>query len=188
MRETPAWMMWRPLHGTTDACRMSCRVRPGVGRSRHRENIKIQGISPARFRLVPTKRPAEPRRHAARIAAANTGFDVDRGRADTAIRNSCSGQADADLGPSGGGLSTPPVEAVGCYHLGSGGNEVSGKLLFAARRRIDLGDGPKLGVRSEDEVSRCRRRRSARERPRAPDLAKGAPLRAPHRREQGTGP
>ena len=49
-------------------------------------------------------------------------------------------------------LRSGEVEAIQVHDLGPGRHEVLDKLLLRVRASIDLGQGPELGVRTEDEV------------------------------------
>src|SRR5205807_1689769 len=44
------------------------------------------------------------------------------------------------------------VEAVQIHHLGPRGHEVAHELLLRVVTRVDLREGSKLGVRTEDEI------------------------------------
>ena len=49
-------------------------------------------------------------------------------------------------------LRSGEVETVKVHHLGPCRHKVLDKLLLRVRASVDLGQGPELGVRTEDEV------------------------------------
>src|SRR5512137_3014753 len=52
-------------------------------------------------------------------------------------------------------LRSGEVEAIKVHHLGPGRHEVLDKLLLCVRASVDLGQSPKLGVRTKDEIDTC---------------------------------
>src|SRR5712664_2155069 len=49
-------------------------------------------------------------------------------------------------------LRSGKVEAIEVHHLGPGRDEVLDELRLRIRASVDLGQGPELGVRAEDEI------------------------------------
>src|SRR5208337_5696435 len=49
-------------------------------------------------------------------------------------------------------LRSGEIEAIKVHHFGPGCHEVLDKLLLCVRACVDLGQGPELGIRTEEEI------------------------------------